>query len=173
MSVCVCVCACVRVQSCLTLWAPVDCSPPGSSVRGIFPVRMLEWGAMSSSRGSSQPKDWTHVSCIGRWILYHWATREVIWYPFPWQITCSTMLCFLVSVFWLWIFWATKHSDFNLYFHIFFSVWLCYYLLKYQEEKSPFLSIIDKWLQLNLGPFASDLHYFFLTSWNSMFTYFC
>ena len=40
----------------------------------------------------------------------------------------------------------------------FFSVWPCYYLLKYQDEKSPFLSIIDKWLQLNLGPFASDLN---------------
>ena len=37
---------------------------------------MLEWVAMSSSRGSSQPKDWIHISCIDRWILYNWATRE-------------------------------------------------------------------------------------------------
>ena len=44
-------------QSCLTLCDPMDCSPPGSSVYGIFQGRMLEWVALSSSRGSSQPRD--------------------------------------------------------------------------------------------------------------------
>ena len=51
----------------------------GSSVHGIFQARILEYIAISSSRGSSQPRDRTHiscVSCIGRRILYHWATRE-------------------------------------------------------------------------------------------------
>ena len=38
-----------------------------------FQARMLEWAATSFSRGSSQPRDQTHVSCIGRWILYYWA----------------------------------------------------------------------------------------------------
>ena len=38
--------------------------------------RILEWVAMPSSRGSLWPRDWTCISCIGRWILYHWATRE-------------------------------------------------------------------------------------------------
>ena len=47
-------CACVHAQSCLTLHDPRDCSPPDSSVHGIFQARMLEWGAISSSRGSSQ-----------------------------------------------------------------------------------------------------------------------
>ena len=42
----------------------MDCSPPGSSVRGDSLGRILEWVAMSSSRGSSQPEDWTQVSCI-------------------------------------------------------------------------------------------------------------
>ena len=37
-----------------------------------------EWVAISFSRGSSQTKDWTHVSCIGRWILYHWVTGKPI-----------------------------------------------------------------------------------------------
>ena len=50
---------------------PVDCSPPGSSVHGSFPARILEWVAMSSSRESSQPRDQTRVSCIARQILYH------------------------------------------------------------------------------------------------------
>ena len=55
---------------------PVDCSPPGSSVHGIFQARILEWVAVSSSRESSQPRDWTRVSRIAgrRFIL--WATRE-------------------------------------------------------------------------------------------------
>ena len=44
-------------QSCATFCDPVDCSPPGSSVHGIFQARTLEWVAMPSSRGSSQPKN--------------------------------------------------------------------------------------------------------------------
>ena len=66
---------CVHAQSWLTLCNPMDYSPPGSSVHWIFQARVLEWVAISSSRGSSRPRDWTHVisciSCIGRWILYH------------------------------------------------------------------------------------------------------
>ena len=47
----------------------MDCSPSGSSVLGISQVIILECVAICFSRGSSQPRDWTHVSCIGRWIL--------------------------------------------------------------------------------------------------------
>ena len=43
------------LQSCLTLWNPMDCGPPGSSVYGILQARTLEWVAVPSSRGSSQP----------------------------------------------------------------------------------------------------------------------
>ena len=43
---------------------PMDCSPPGSSVQGVSQARILEWGAISFSRGSSQPRDQTWVSCI-------------------------------------------------------------------------------------------------------------
>jgi len=50
-------------QSCPTLWKSMDCSPPGFSVHGIFQARILEWVAISSSRGSSQPRDQTQVSC--------------------------------------------------------------------------------------------------------------
>ena len=51
-------------QSCLTLCDPMDCSPPGSSVHGIFQAWILEWVAISFSRGSSQHRDQTQVSCI-------------------------------------------------------------------------------------------------------------
>ena len=50
------------LQSCPILCDPRDCSPPGSSVHGILQARILEWVAMPSSRGSSQPRDQTHVS---------------------------------------------------------------------------------------------------------------
>ena len=49
---------------CLTLCYPVNCSPPGSSVHGIFQARILEWVAISFSRGSSQRRDRTQVSRI-------------------------------------------------------------------------------------------------------------
>ena len=54
-------------QLCLTLCDPMDCSPPGISIHGIFQARLLEWVAISFSRGSSQPRDQTQVSrVVGR-----------------------------------------------------------------------------------------------------------
>ena len=51
------------LQSCPTLWAPIDCSPPDSSVLGILQARILEWVAFSSSEGFSGPRDQTCNSC--------------------------------------------------------------------------------------------------------------
>ena len=69
----------VKVK-CPTLCNPINCSLPGSSVHGIFQARVLEWVAISFSRGSSQPRDQTQVSCIiGRCFTVS-ATREVIPY---------------------------------------------------------------------------------------------
>ena len=51
-------------QSCLTLCGPVDCSPPASSVPGILQARILGWIAISSSRGSSQPRDPACISSV-------------------------------------------------------------------------------------------------------------
>ena len=91
-----------------TLLNPMDCSPPASSVHGICRARIPEWAAISFSRGSFWPRDWTHVSCIGRWNLYCWATREaqsqaqmfalqmsVVWFSDQIQI----LFCSLVSFF--------------------------------------------------------------------------
>ena len=65
-------------QSCPTLCNPMDCSPPGSSVHGIFQARILEWVAISFSRRSSWPRDWTQVSrIVGRHFTI-WAIREVL-----------------------------------------------------------------------------------------------
>ena len=69
------------LQSRLTLYTPMDCSPPDSSVHGILQARILEWGAMPFSRGSSRPRDRTlvsHVSCIAGRGFTHWATWEAL-----------------------------------------------------------------------------------------------
>ena len=64
--VCVCVCVCVLVaQSCPTLCDPMDSNPPGSSVHGILPARVLEWVTIFFSRAPSRPRDRTGVSRIG------------------------------------------------------------------------------------------------------------
>ena len=72
LSMCVC-----SVMS-LPLCNPMDCSPPGSSVHEISQARILEWAAISLSRGFSWPRDQTHVSGIGSCVLYHWANREAL-----------------------------------------------------------------------------------------------
>ena len=74
-----CVCMHAKLlQSCLTLCNPMDSSPPGASVHGIFQAIIFymcsKQVATLSSRGSFPPRDRTHisyVSCIGRWVLYH------------------------------------------------------------------------------------------------------
>ena len=69
-------CFCLVAKSCSTLCDPMDSSLTGSSVHGISQIRILEWVAISFSRGSSQLRDQTCIFCISRWILYHWAIRE-------------------------------------------------------------------------------------------------
>ena len=68
---------CLVAKSYPTLCDPMDCSMPGSFVHGISQGRTPEWVAISFSRGSSQPRNQTHISCTGSWILYHWTTRGV------------------------------------------------------------------------------------------------
>ena len=66
-------------QSCLIFCDPTNCSPPGSSVHGILQARILEWVAICFSRGSSQSRDQTQVSCIAGRLFTIWATMEPTW----------------------------------------------------------------------------------------------
>ena len=80
-------CVCVKsLQSCSTFCNPMGYSPPGSTLHGIFQGRTLEWVAMLFSRGPSQPRDRTHVSC-GSCIVGGFFTTEPPGKPMPhWQL---------------------------------------------------------------------------------------
>ena len=71
---------CEVAQSCPTLCDPMDCSLPGSSVHGIFQAVVLEWIAISFSKGSSQPRDRTQVSCIVDRHFTVWPTGKSIYF---------------------------------------------------------------------------------------------
>ena len=79
----------LAAQSCLILCDPMDCSTSGSSVHGISQVRILESVAISFSRGSSQPRDQTQVSCTASRFFTVWAIREV--WRIPWTEELSTL----------------------------------------------------------------------------------
>ena len=73
------------VQLCPALCDPMDYSLPGSSVHVLLQVRVLEWVAMPSSRGSSQSREQTYISvasCIGRQVLYHSCHTLRFWYGY-------------------------------------------------------------------------------------------
>ena len=64
----------ITLQYCSGIWFfrdSMDHSPPGSSVHGILQARILEWAAISFSRGSYWPRNWPHVSCTGRRVFNH------------------------------------------------------------------------------------------------------
>ena len=68
----------VLTQSCPTLCGPMDCRSPGASIHGLLQAGILEWVAIPFSSGYSWPSDQTPISCLGRWVLYHWATWEAL-----------------------------------------------------------------------------------------------
>ena len=105
-----CVCVCVCVQLCLTLCDPVGCSLPGSPVHGVFQVRILEWVAISYSRGLSPFRDWTCISCvsyIAGCVLYQLSHQGSSLWPRQLLKLCCTMNMKSFSVqascgFWKW-----------------------------------------------------------------------
>jgi len=125
-------CSCSVAQLCPTLGDPRDCSPPASSLHGIFQARTLEWVAISFSRGSSPPRDWTCVSCLaGRFFTTEppgvmiESTKASLWLPYailsskPWKRPLSSFdeACFFVV-----------HFVTVMGFDIFFS-YPCVYIL--------------------------------------------
>ena len=102
--------------------------PPGSSVHGIFQARILEWVAISFSRGTSQPRDQTRVSCVGRQILYQEKgyKQKIVW---------PLMLLLL------WIWWPNSNG-------YIFCLWVCQ--SKVAIECLPSLFILKRTLEFIL-----------------------
>ena len=98
-------------QSCPTLCDPMDYSLPGSSIHGIFQARILEWGAISFSRGPSQLRDQTQVSCIVGRCFTVWATGESIYSYWKNDNFDYTDLC--------WVWW--HHLSQNIAFECIIS----------------------------------------------------
>ena len=84
----------LAAQLCPTLSDPMDRTPPGSSVHGIFQVRILEWVAIPISRGSSQPRDRTWVSHIAGRFLTIWATMEA----WSWESLLKYVLSWSIDI---------------------------------------------------------------------------
>ena len=83
---------CVLVtQSCLSLYHPMDCSPPESSVLGILQARILEWISILFSRGSSWPRDQTKVSCIAGRFFTVWAMHLSLPHRISYNLYFSTI----------------------------------------------------------------------------------
>ena len=90
-----CVCVSHSVVS-ISLWPHGLYSPPGSSVHGIFQARILEWVVISFSRGSSWPRDRTHLFSIAVGCFTIWATREAqpkIMDDTKWLLLCKSEKC--------------------------------------------------------------------------------
>ena len=83
-------------QSCPTLCDSMNCSLPSFSIHGLFQARVLEWTAISFSRGSSQPRDRTWVSCIAGRCFTVWATREAPIYIYKYLLYICMCVCVCV-----------------------------------------------------------------------------
>ena len=86
------------LQSCQTLCDPIDYSPASFSIHGILQARILEWVAISSSKGSSWPRGWTQVSCVGGRVF----TIEPPWKPPNWPYHLFSLPLFPLSFSWYW-----------------------------------------------------------------------
>ena len=107
---------CSKANLCPTLCYPMK--PAGFSVPGMLQARILERIAFSSSRGSSWPRDQSYVSytsCIGRWILYHWAT---------WGTPACSCILYLYEVSILWLDFSTWTIEKHVLYH-FLTLTVC------------------------------------------------
>ena len=87
-------------QSCLTLCNLMDCSPPGSFAHGILQARVVEWVAVSFSKGSSQSRGRTYISRIGKQIFYLLATREALCLQKAYIKAYSNFTKYLLTITW-------------------------------------------------------------------------
>ena len=93
---------------------PMECSPPGSSVHGILQARILEWVAISFSRGSSWLRNWTRVSCTTGGFLTDWAVIEA---PKEWTYTYTCIYIWHINVYDIHMY------DIYIYMYTYVCIW--------------------------------------------------
>ena len=128
--------------SCFQFFCNMDYSLSRSFVRGIFQARILDWVAISFSRGPSWPRDRTWVSCIGKRILYHWATKK----------------CIVIKMTEIYLLCLPIHCPIKIVLNMYNDIYFLWFIL-YLSHKClcPYLSFYSK----NLG-----LELFFWWSWS-------
>ena len=90
-------------QSCLTLWDPMDYSPPSSSVHEILQTKILEWVSIPFPRGSSPPRDQTWVSCTAGRFFTIWASKEAHEHAAVLSYSRKDTMGISLEVQWLWL----------------------------------------------------------------------
>ena len=110
-------------QSCPTLCDPMDYSPPGSSVHRILQARILEWVAISFSRGSSWPRDRTQVFCITGRLLTIWTIWSWLWPYVQGSCTYAYTHAYTHTI--------QTYIVFYIYVILFISYTLCYFIQKH------------------------------------------
>lgn len=119
------------IQLCPTLCDPMNCNLPGSSAHGIFQARMLEWVAISLSRGSSEPRDWTQVSCTTGRFFSDWSYQGCIQLNVysTFSLSVYPLYAWASSNFWLlWLVWIMLQWTWicKFFFEILFWIPLMY-----------------------------------------------
>jgi len=126
----------------------MDYSPPGSAVRGIFQARILEWVAISFSRESFWLRDQSCISCIGRWILYHWSTMG----------TAFKNVYFILEYIWLTVLFSFiwQQSDSVLYICVcMYSVSKLFSHLGYYRDQAEFSTLYSRSLLIIYFQYSS------------------
>ena len=111
-------------QLCLTLCDPVDCSLSGSSFYGIFKARVLEWIAISFSRGSSWPRNRNRVSCIAGRRFTVWASLSIVAQNWVNATQPKIRFCLILHVMGHWFSEVIIHLDKISCAFVFFPLFL-------------------------------------------------
>ena len=158
-------CVCTQLPGRVWLWDPTECSLPDSSVPGISQARILEWVATSFFRGSSLPRDLTHlswVSCTGRWVLYQcaiWEAQSYSWLFLILQISWVDSPSKLCASFLLKIL-GFLHSEYKLQENL----WTCSLGSQREETCTPAYSQIVN-PTFNSAPNLVP-HHFLMPDWS-------
>ena len=140
----------------------MDCSPPGSSVHGILQARILEWVAISFSRGSSQPSDWTQVSRIAGRCFNLRTTREhaTVTDKYFYMVNDNLLIPWCWHYHWLPLLKVLPLTFLTvLYFFYFIFQWFCLLWLSSEELIGiPLVSVLVSQFSRDCNPPRSSVH---------------